>query len=290
MRASVNSPFSSPAAHRADPGDAELGELLDRLVGAAAGLGQPDGHGRCGHDVDLLHQLEAAGGRRGRGRPARRRRPRKYRRRACAARAPGGGGRGAPSTATPAGDRVGEEAVGVAGHGRHQLRRPPVGADALAAADRLRRQAAPRRGSARAGRAARAGGAGAPARGSRSRAAPAAADRPARRPRPRRARRRFGRRSRPSRRRRAGRGRSSCSGPNPSLAAAIASTPEPQPRSSAGPGSSRWRSSSAARVEPCPPVPNARPGSMTMLRGLSPSSLRHHGGPTQIRPTVTGRW
>src|SRR6185312_3347294 len=39
----------------------ELGQPLDGLVGAAAGLGQPDGHGGCGHGLDLVHQLEAAG-------------------------------------------------------------------------------------------------------------------------------------------------------------------------------------------------------------------------------------
>ena len=77
-----------------------------------------------------------------------------------------------------------------------------------------------------------------------------------------------------------------CSGPNPSFTAAIESTPEPQPRSSAGPGSSSCSSASAARVEPCAPVPNARPGSITTAIG----SGCDQGGPTHNRPSRTGRW
>ena len=70
------------------------------------------------------------------------------------------------------------------------------------------------------------------------------------------------------------------------------------PRSRARPSRSRRRagsprssspsSSRQSRVVGCAPVPNARPGSMTIA--IAPAGGCSHGGPTQSGPTRTGRW
>ena len=70
--------------------------------------------------------------------------------------------------------------------------------------------------------------------------------------------------------------------------AAIDSTPEPHPTSSRDPGSIFCSSSSVSRVVACAPVPNARPGSITI--GATSSVASSHGGPIQNGPTRTGRW
>ena len=89
------------------------------------------------------------------------------------------------------------------------------------------------------------------------------------RPRPRRRRSRRPARSRASRRRsRARRSRSR--------------------RRAGSPGSSSWSSSSVSRVVGCAPVPNARPGSITIAS--APAGALSHGGPTQKRPTTTPWW
>ena len=61
----------------------------------------------------------------------------------------------------------------------------------------------------------------------------------------------------------AGRSRTPAPGSKPSFAAAIERTPEPQPMSSTLPRSSPASSSRQSCVVGCPPVPNARPGSIT---------------------------
>ena len=77
-------------------------------------------------------------------------------------------------------------------------------------------------------------------------------------------------------------------GSKPSFAAAIERTPEPQPTSSTLPRSSPASSSRQSCVVGCPPVPNARPGSITTA--IAPSSGSSHGGPIQSEPTRTGLW
>ena len=78
-------------------------------------------------------------------------------------------------------------------------------------------------------------------------------------------------------------------GPKPSSAAAIESTPEPQPTSSERLRLEllqqlRGRAASSGAT----PVPNARPGSITTASASAGGAS--HGGPTQRRPTRTGRW
>ena len=141
-----------------------------------------------------------------------------------------------------------------------------------------------------AGRAAR-------ARGSRSRAAPPAADRPARRPGPRRGRRRFGPRSRPPRRPRAGRCRSAPSDLEPELGSRDREHPraaaEVEHRLRIEPLEQlerRPRRAVPARAERAPGVDHDAMSSPP-AGGLSPLvGCGHHGGPIQMRPTVTGRW
>ena len=260
---------------RADPGHAELGQLLDRVVGAPARLGEPHGHGRCGHDGDLLQELEASGGDAG------------------TVRASAGGDLASiadpqaqhllqvaavalAEDRDPVGDRGREEPVGVAGHGRTQLGRPAVDHHPLAAAHRLRVEQARRQDHAAAGRAARAAAAAGRARGSRSRAAPAGSGSASTSAwRPQRARRRFGPRSRRPRRPRADRCRSAATTSKPSFAAAIESTPDPQPRSSAGCG-----------VEPLQEL-ERRPRRAVAAGAERPAGVDHDGrGPA----SAAGAW
>ena len=114
-----------------------------------------------------------------------------------------------------------------------------------------------------------------------------------RRPPPTRARgppRRCAGRCPPSRPPRRDRGRSRPPAGRRGAAAAIARMPEPQPTSSAwdtrAPASARSRSSRQLRVDPWPPVPKARPGSIstTTRPAASAGGGTSHGGHTSKPP------
>ena len=190
------------------------------------------------------------------------------------------------STRHPVPQVAREEAVDVARHAFHQLGRPAVHHRPRARRPASGARAGPTPAPAAAGRVAAAAAPAGAAPGWPATAVRAAAGRPGRRGARRSARRRCAAALIRVACTASGSMSNACSGPKPSLAAAIESTPEPQPRSSAGPGSSSWSSASAARVEPCAPVPNARPGSITTAIG----SGCDQGGPTHSRPSRTGRW